>query len=516
MALRAFQSMASYTRERALDRVATGKSLRGANLEGINLAEADLRGADLRGANLSDTNLSHADLSGANLSGANLSEANLSEANLFEADFSEANLSETYLCLAFLSDTNFSNSNLSKADLSEAMLYDTDLSGANLSNANLLGAKFHKNDLTGANLSGTNLSRADIFNADLSKSDLSNTKLFETSFNLSNLTETNFSNAFLLNADLREVNLTKAVLRDANLSSVDFEQATLIEADISGANIYNIKTPGWKIDNIKCTHIYCHPLGASNEVRKKSRRNFREGEFEAIYKFIPTIELCFRDEFNFIDELRLHDIQEKLRTEIPNTNIELKKKERIGKDMVVSLGVKDEDKVEEVAEAVDRLYKDKELEEEFLTKIKKAVNKELVQLLPALNNVLTDNNEAKDGKPHKKELNTPSTINCITVTGNTFVFGSTMNQSAVGPGAIVDFSQNYLSNQTNADGLIGKLREGLAEDRKALADQLTEALKTKENSKAQEVWDEIKNGIGTGGTIVSIAGTLAKLLGLPM
>lgn len=452
--------MSDYTREEVLAKIAAGESLKEANLKGINLAEAELSGADLR-----ETNLIGADLSGANLIDADLMNANLSKANLIKTNLSEANLFEA---------------NLFEADLSYA-----DLSGASLNEAIL---------------SGVILVEAFLFGTDLS---------------FSNLNKANLSNAILSNAKLWLANLTSATLHNADLSSVDFERATLNEADISGANIFHIKTPGWKIDNIKCTYVYCYPYNATEEVNEKSRRNFSEGEFEAIYKFIPTIELCFRDEFNLVDELRLNDIQEKLRTEIPDTNIALRKKERVGKDMVVSLGVEDKYKVKEVAEALDRNYKDKGLEKEFIKNIDETIKK-LSQSLPAISNALTGRSESNTRNTQQIILNMPITIISQTGDGHSVVSDSTVTKSAIGPGATVDFSQSYLNNQTDADKLIAELRNALTEDRKVFADQLSETLKTKDNGKAQEVWEEIKTGISTGGTIVTIADTLAKLLGLPM
>jgi hypothetical protein len=111
-----------------------------------------------------------------------------------------------------------------------------------------------------------------------------------------------------------------ANLIDTNLASADFENTDLIDVDISGANIYHLKTHGWKIDGIKCTHIYQCDWEARNDPkeREKYRRDFRPGEFEALYKTLPKIELVFQKGFTPQDLSLLTIIVEQINQRLPS------------------------------------------------------------------------------------------------------------------------------------------------------------------------------------------------------
>jgi len=411
---------------------------------------------------------------GKSLEGADLTKLDLSGADLSNANLRGADLSEAHLC----------DVNLKEADLNKAILSGAELSGADLSRASLSGAFLIKTEFRGVNLSGANLSRAT-----------------------------------LSWADLYYTNLTAAVLRNATLSSADLEGASLNNANISGANIYHIKTPSWKIEGIKCTHIYCYNPFRTNyedieKKRKESRREFEEGEFEAIYKSVPTIELWFRDKFSFTDELRLMDIQDRLQREVHDAHISLKKKEWVGKDMVITLTVEGEDKVKETAEAVDRLYDDKGLEREFVRGMDDALNRKLFQSIPGMNQAITSACGSDDKRGSPVTINNNITIINQFGDGHSAVLSDSVNKSAIGPGATINIIQKYEENKPEVDELLKQLRAGLTQDRKALVDQFTDALKAKDEGKVKSTWDKIRNGIGTTSNLVSIAGGVAQLLGL--
>lgn len=422
-------------------------------------------------------------LEGANLSGIDLSEADLSGTNLKVADLFRANLTKS----------NLSGSNLYKADLHKAVLHKTNLSFAYLSSADMGKANLGDADIRGTDLSDVILSEADLNNANISGGDLSD-------------------------ANLKRADLSAAVLKNANFASTDLEGATLNNADISGANIYHIKTPGWKIENVKCTHVYCYdPFKYEWETetdREESRREFGEGEFEAIYKSMPTIELWFRDQFSCTDELRLMDIQDRLQREVPDAHISLKKKEWVGKDMVITLTVEEEDKAKETAEAVDRLYGDKGLEREFVRGMDDAFNKNLFQFIPGMKQVITSERGSDDKRGSHVIINNNITIINQSGDSHTAVLSDSVNKSAIGPGATINIIQKYEENKPAVDELLKQLRDGLAQDRKALVDQFTDALQAKDEGKVKSTWDKMRNGIGTIANLVSIAGGVAQLLGL--
>ncbi|GAX62391.1 low-complexity protein [Candidatus Scalindua japonica] len=175
---------------------------------------------------------------------------------------------------------------LERADLSKL-----DFSCADLSDAKFRGVRF-----TGAFLGYVNLSRADLSGADLSNAKLHDAILENANLNNANLDGVNLKDANLKNSDLKNANLQNSNLKNANLRnsclvSADFENADLTNADISGANIFHYKTYGWKIDGIKCTHIYNYPFFASEVERVGSRVEFAKKQFEEKYKMIPTIKL---------------------------------------------------------------------------------------------------------------------------------------------------------------------------------------------------------------------------------
>jgi uncharacterized protein YjbI with pentapeptide repeats len=487
--------MSKYTKEEVLAMVRAGKSLEGADLNGINLAGTDLSGAilpnaelieaDLRGANLFEANLSGVELYGSNLTEADLRGVNLKNADLCFADLSKANLSEADLSKidlsgAYLTDAYLIDSNLIGANLRGALLTNANLNRAKISMANLSGANFSAANLNEADLNGSKLDRGTLRHAKLKKSILYGTGLRETDLFRADLSGSYIIEAELIGADLREADLTAAILRDTNLASADLEGANLNKADISGANIFHVKTPGWKISDIKCTHIYSYyPFSPNKEDRirnrEKSRRNFAEGEFETVYKSMPTIELLFRDKFSFTDDLRLLYIQDKLKRELPDATITLKKKEWVGKDLVITFTVEEEEYAKEVAAAIDRLYADKRLEEEFIKPLKEAFNKKILQSLPGLDKGLVR------GFGQGEKIGTPVVNNNITIIyqsgdGHTAVHADTVNKSAIGSGSTINIFQNYENNKTTVDKLLKELRVGLTEDRKGLVEQFTKAL----------------------------------------
>lgn len=229
------------------------------DLSQVSLIEANLNRADLNRVNLSFVNLSFADLSWAYLVRADLSGANLMKADLFKADIGDGSLSEA---------------NLSEANLSGAVLSGADINSANLSKANFSGAKLGEANLVGANLYGVDFFEADLWNCNLSNTDLRN-------------------------SDLRHANLVRADLSGSN---------------ITGASLYGTSRDDWVIDGITCQYVY---LGDDFKKRTPRDRNFEPGEFERLYRVMPTVLVHFLDGMSPSDLTVLAETVSTVATEQP-------------------------------------------------------------------------------------------------------------------------------------------------------------------------------------------------------
>jgi uncharacterized protein YjbI with pentapeptide repeats len=167
-----------------------------------------------------------------------------------------------------------------KPDLNEAKLRGALLVGANLRGANLVGAY----------LAGAYLSRSDLRGATLGRS------------------------------DLRGAVLTVANLSSAYLSEANLNEANLNEADITGAKLYGTARDNWKIDGIKCDYVY---FDFDGKERTPKDRNFRPGEFEELYKQLPTIEYYFENGFTPIDAIVIDKVVQAINEKHPEFELKL-------------------------------------------------------------------------------------------------------------------------------------------------------------------------------------------------
>jgi uncharacterized protein YjbI with pentapeptide repeats len=270
-------------------------------------------------------------------------------------------------------------------DLSNAILRGANLSRANLRNANLIDSDLSSADLSGVSLHGADLSNAYLHSANLTDSDLSSAYLHGANFRRADLHNANFhradlSDALLIGSDLSDVNLSganlsRANLRDADLKnsiliSADLEYADLTKADISGANIFNYKTHGWKIDGIKCTHVYNHPLGISREEREKTRINFENGQFEEKYKAKPTLEFLLNGVPQLPDQCKMYYIIRELNKKY-NTGLEPDSMKKESNGMLITLGAESDENLEEIGHMFVQEYKNLDLDSKFLAIIKR-------------------------------------------------------------------------------------------------------------------------------------------------
>lgn len=107
------------------------------------------------------------------------------------------------------------------------------------------------------------------------------------------------------NLSLKDKNLKAARLVNFDLHGVDLRESNLLQADLSGANITGAKLYGsarenWIIDGIRCEYVYWDEAG---ESRTPPNRNFRPGEFEELYRQLPTFEYVFANGFTPLDPL---------------------------------------------------------------------------------------------------------------------------------------------------------------------------------------------------------------------
>ncbi|CAK8720679.1 MAG: Uncharacterized protein YjbI [Candidatus Electronema aureum] len=112
-----------------------------------------------------------------------------------------------------------------------------------------------------------------------------------------------YSNAagfFLKEKNLRGFNLVEFIIRNTDLRGTDLRQANLSRADITGAKLYNSARENWIIDDIHCDYVYWDEAG---EQRTPPDRDFRPGEFEELYKQLPTFEYIFEQGFTPLDPL---------------------------------------------------------------------------------------------------------------------------------------------------------------------------------------------------------------------
>ncbi len=259
------------------------------------LSRANLSGADLSRAYLRDARLRVVNLRGANLVSADLARADLLSAELGRANFNRADLREVRLYAADLSNADLREADLTKADLSYARLVGADLSGARLNHADLPGARLNQAHLSGAHLEEADLIAADMVNADL-------------------------KGAHLARADLNGTNLNGADLRHAVLSFCQLCRCNLTGAKLTGANLYATARDDWIIEGIECRYVF---WDVKSRIRSPQDRDLAPGEFERLYRTLPTIEYIFQNGMSPMDPLIMDRVVEAIRKQNPEYDIKI-------------------------------------------------------------------------------------------------------------------------------------------------------------------------------------------------
>jgi uncharacterized protein YjbI with pentapeptide repeats len=495
--------------------------LSGADLGGVDLSEADLIGADFRGADLSGADLSGAHLSGSDLSGANLTKAylfgakiigaDLTGADLTGADLTGVNLSKAYLfranlAQAYLAQGDLNGSDLRGTDLRGADLTGANLSGVNLSGADLTGVNLSKAYLFRANLSGVSLSGADLRGADLSRAKLIGARLIEAELIGANLSGADLRGADLTGADLNnasflDANLHKSMVKEANVMRANFNSADLSGADITGAIFWGVSTAGWKIDGIKAEYIF---FTRNLKDKEKHKKSFKKGQFEAMFKTLPTIELIFDGVLSLRELYILNAIIEYVKEQNPQFHLNLKSTS-----------------VDPFQTSVGVTASQGEYLEKAATMIREAIkNVTFESLLPQITKILPFQGVNESAlKPYAQQLvtiNQNLTINLIHGEGSIFSSGSN---------AGIEYNNiihRYQSSEKEVDALFEKLKTSLHwlgdSSRQTMQNSIelliAELKKGKEIEKAQAMWNQIKEDDKTAGSASSIISALTKLLGM--
>lgn len=456
--------------------------LSGARLRGVNnlLSKADLRRANLCNANLRGVNLRSANLSESVLSGVNFNNADLCGVDLCGADLSKADLIVANLNGAKLSGINLRRANLSGAKLSGADLSEANLRGANLRGAKLRGAKLIRTDLSNANLSGARFRDAKLRETKLSGANLHRAKLNGTDLSGADLSGVNLSLAYL-----NKTNLIDAILKYSILVSADLENAYLTNADISGANIFHIKTHGWMIEGIKCTHVYNCPYYASEEDREKSRINFKEGEFEAKYKVIPTIELLLNGKLTLADMRKMSYIISEANRKY-EADLELSSIENSFRGIEVRFKANSEKNLEAIAYMIVREYKNRDLDSKLLEIMKK--EKILSAGIEKQEIVHTHIHHFEESKKFSELQSAIINYKGTIVIGD--VKGTTL---ALGQGATATtLINNYTNNKEEIDKTLKEFKKEVSGEVQQQVEALAGALREKNGEEASGIWGKIK------------------------
>lgn len=209
---------------------------------------------------------------------------------------------------------------LSGAKLNRAKLEKVNLSKVNLKEADLTGADLREADLHGADLGGTNLHRAD-----LRLSKLQGAKLCWTDLSYAYLTVANLHNANLHKANLYNAHLDRAYLCNTNLYEAVLQEARLIHANLSqatltGTCLYGTARDDWQIDRIICEYVF---WDAGSKERTPKDRDFRPGEFEELYKQLPTFEYVFEHGFTPLDAVVMDRIVQAINEQHPEFELKL-------------------------------------------------------------------------------------------------------------------------------------------------------------------------------------------------
>ncbi len=214
---------------------------------------------------------------------------------IYHEDPQFASLRRFAIAFASIYGTNFQNANLIGANFTETELKNTRFSNAIVMHTNWRYAK----NLSFARLNGTILTDQDV------------RKLLITG---------DGQGQSFVGKDLQGAYLAKVNLCNADLREVTLVNATFTQANITGARLYGTAKEGWIIDGIICDYVYWDEAG---EERAPKDREFRPGEFEELYKQLPTFDYYFKYGFTALDAVVMSRIVETINEKYPEFELKL-------------------------------------------------------------------------------------------------------------------------------------------------------------------------------------------------
>ncbi len=118
-----------------------------------------------------------------------------------------------------------------------------------------------------------------------------------------------------------------------DLSGVDLRETQLVRvnlssADITGAKLWGTSRDNWIIDGIRCKYVYWDEAG---EVRTPPDYNFRPGEFEELYKQLPSFEYVFAQSFTPLHPLIMDRVVQVINEQHKDFSLELVNFDKRGK-----------------------------------------------------------------------------------------------------------------------------------------------------------------------------------------
>jgi len=217
---------------------------------------------------------------------------------------------------------------LTRAFLGFMKLSKADLSGANLINADLNSARLNKANLTAAFLLGADLVKA-------------------------NLTGANLVKANLVGADLVGACLNGANLQNADVAFCQLSCCDLTGAKLTGANLYATARDDWIIEGVECKYVF---WDAGGKIRSPQDRDLAPGEFEQLYRTLPTIEYVFQNGMTPMDPLIMDRVVQAIRQQNPEYDIKIESISARGLAPSIKFTVQQEEQKEPARMEVSRRY----------------------------------------------------------------------------------------------------------------------------------------------------------------
>jgi hypothetical protein len=109
-------------------------------------------------------------------------------------------------------------------------------------------------------------------------------------------------------------------LNCTQLSNTNLIKSNLSGADITGSIIFGASRDEWKIDGIKCEYIF---FDLNGKIRIPSIRDYKPGEFESLYKHLPTVEYYFEHGFFPIDAILMNRVVQGINEKHPEFELKL-------------------------------------------------------------------------------------------------------------------------------------------------------------------------------------------------